>query len=67
MDWDFFPCLLLGIFVCLFYVDCFLWYQTKEQLVLVIVGGRNTISFSLLYNLPTSYKKKMMKLVVFRE
>lgn len=54
-------------FVCLFYVDCFLCYQTKEQLVLVIVGGRNTISFSLLYSLLTSYKKKLMKLMVFRE
>lgn len=32
--------------------------------MLVIVGGRNTISFNLLYNLPTSYKKKLMKLVV---
>lgn len=54
-------------FVCLFYVDCFLCYQTKEQLVLVIVGGRNTISFSLLYNLLPSYKKKLVKLKVFRE
>lgn len=45
----FFSLLAFGdFFVCLFYVDCFLCYQTKEQLVLVIVGGRNTISFSLL-------------------
>lgn len=67
MDWDSFLACFWGSFVCLFYVECFLWCQTKEQLVLVIGGGRNTISFSLLYDLPPSHKTKLIKLVVFRQ